>query len=180
LTEIGPGFVYGLFALAALPLLALPITLLAHFLGRLLGGFTAGLVGALAVPLFVGVTFAVATGFDLGTARYPLLLGGAYVLVPVVVGRVVLGLAGATGDDALRWATDGWLGAATLATLATFAGFGVVRFVRGSPDLLGVAWFGGYLGYLVGLGVLGGLLGAAEYRRRRRGLRLADRVAAVR
>ncbi|MFC4357571.1 hypothetical protein ACFO0N_06355 [Halobium salinum] len=167
MTNVGPGFVYGLFALAALPLLALPVTFLAHLLRRPLGGFGRGLAGALAVPLVVGGFLAGLTGLDLDTASIPLLLGGAYVLVPLGVGWTVLLAVGADAEVGLRWAVDGWVVATTLATLATFVGFGMVRFVTDTPSLFGVAWFGGYLAYLVGVGALGGVLGSLAYRWRR-------------
>ena len=145
---------YGLFFLAA-SAAAVLLSLSTYVLGRrvgheralpatlvLVGGFTA--VGA------VG-------GFGGEAARFPVLVGLAFLYVPVGVGGPLARAVTDRGWRAVcRRLIGGWMAALVVSLVTQAAGAPLDALLARTPGLFGVDWYLGFLAYMVGVGVLTG------------------------
>ncbi|WP_435124444.1 hypothetical protein [Halobaculum sp. D14] len=151
---VGPESWYGLFFLAASAVVVL-LALSTHVLGRMVGHERAlpavlGLVGGFTLVGALG-------GLPASAATHPLLLGFAFLYVPVGVGAVV-----AKGVTARRWRAvcrlllGGWMAALVFALVTQAAGASLDVVIGWTPALFGVDWYVGFLGYMTLLGVVAG------------------------
>ncbi|ESP88189.1 hypothetical protein [Candidatus Halobonum tyrrellensis] len=152
--SLGPAATYGLFFLAASAAVVL-LSLSTYVLGRrvgyeralpatllLVGGFTA--VGA------VG-------GFGAAVARMPVLVGVAFLYVPVGVGGWVARAVTGRGWRAVcRLLLGGWMAALVVSLVSQAAGASFGTLIGWAPGLLGVDWYLGFLVYMVGVGLVTG------------------------
>lgn len=152
--SIGPAATYGLFFLAASAVVVL-LALSTYVLGRrvgyeralpatllLVGGFTA--VGA------VG-------GFGPAVARMPVLVGFAFLYVPVGVGGwLARTVTGRGWREVCRLLLGGWMAALVVSLVSQAAGASFATLIGRTPGLLGVDWYLGFLVYMVGVGLLTG------------------------
>lgn len=151
----GPSSLYELFFLAASAVVVL-LTLAAHVLGRQLGharalGGTLALVGGFTVVGALG-------GLTTEAAVISLLLGGAFLYVPVIVGGTVAHVVtGYSPNDIARVFPGAWMAALVAAMLTQAAGAKLGTVLAGTPGILGVDWYLGFLAYTVAIGFLSGL-----------------------
>lgn len=154
MSEVVTGDVYGLFFLAASAAVVL-LALSAYVLGRQVGHERAlavvlGLVGAFTVVGGVG-------GLGPEAARVPVLLGVAFLYVPVAVGGSVARVATDRGwREVCRLLIGGWMVALVLALVTQAAGASLAAVISWGPALFGVDWFGGFLAYMLVVGALAG------------------------
>ncbi|QLG61472.1 hypothetical protein [Halorarum salinum] len=152
--EVATANVYGLFFLAASAAVVL-LALSAYVLGRRIGHERAlvgvlGLVGAFTVVGGVG-------GLGAEAARVPVLLGAAFLYVPLAVGAAVAkGLTAHGWREVCRVLIGGWMAALVFALVTQAAGASLEAAVSWGPTLFGVDWYGGFLAYMLVVGVLAG------------------------
>jgi hypothetical protein len=151
----GPSGLYELFFLAASAVVVL-LALAAHVLGRQLGharalGGTLTLVGIFtAIGAFGGLTT--------DAAVVSLLLGGAFLYVPVVVGGAVAHVVtGYSLENVARVFPGAWMAALVAAMLTQAAGAKLGTVLAGTPGVFGVDWYLGFLAYTVVIGLLSGV-----------------------
>lgn len=166
MTNVGPGFVYGLFLLGAPFLVAAPVLIVSHLMQRRGDipyahalGYTLLLHAAAYGAVGLG------TGFSLEGAATPALLGILYVspIAPAAPG--VRLLTRASWDASLRHATQGWVAGhgllLTLGLALPLAGApSIIGLVADTPPLLGIAGLSGYLAYLAGVALASAIIGA--------------------
>lgn len=146
--------VYGLFFLAASAAVVL-LALSAYVLGRQIGHERAlvgvlGLVGAFTAVGGVG-------GLGMEAARVPVLLGVAFLYVPVAVGAAVAkGVTARGWREVCRLLIGGWMAALVFALVTQAAGASLEAVISWGPTLFGVDWYGGFLAYMLVVGVLAG------------------------
>lgn len=165
--SVGPAGLYQLFFLAASAVVVL-LALSTYVLGRLVGHERALGVMLTLVAVFTGV----GAGFGLppGTAALPLLLGFAFLYVPVCVGGLLAkAVSGRPWRDVCRLLLGGWMGALVVALVTQAAGASLPALIGWTPGLFGVEWYAGFLAYMTLLGVVAGgatiaLLGRGEDR----------------
>lgn len=146
--------VYGLFFLAASAAVVL-LALTTYVVGRQLGHERAlvamfGLVGAFTLVGGVG-------GLGPDGARVPVLLGVAFLYVPLVVGGAVAKVVTARGwREVCRVLLGGWMAALVLALVTQAAGASLDAVISWSPALFGVDWYVGFLAYMGVVGLVAG------------------------
>ncbi|MFB6176781.1 MAG: hypothetical protein ABEI99_06490 [Halobaculum sp.] len=150
----GPSGLYELFFLAASAVVVL-LTLAAHVLGRQLGharalGGTLSLVGVFTAVGAVG-------GLTTEAAIISILLGGAFLYVPVAVGGAVAHLVTESPpNDIARVFPGAWMAALLVALLTQAAGAKLGTVLAGTPGLLGVDWYLGFMVYTICIGLVSG------------------------
>lgn len=146
--------VYGLFFLAASAVVVL-LALSTYVIGRQLGHERSlvgvlGLVGAFTLVGGVG-------GLGPGGARVPILLGVAFLYVPLAVGAAVAkGVTGRGWREVCRVLIGGWMAALVLALVTQAAGASLDAVISWSPGLFGVDWYVGFLAYMGVVGLVAG------------------------
>ncbi|WP_435062560.1 hypothetical protein [Halobaculum sp. EA56] len=151
---VGPASVYQLFFLAASAVVVL-LALSTYVLGRLIGHERAlgAMLALVAVFTGVGAVF----GLPADAATLPLLLGFAFLYVPVGVGGLLAkGVSVAPWRDVCRLLIGGWMAALVVALVTQAAGASLPALIGWAPGLLGVEWYLGFLAYMALLGVVAG------------------------
>lgn len=173
MAAVGPGFVYGLFAVAVF-IVAVPLSLLSILLEpwsstypRALGSCLGGLLG-------FAVAAVIVLQIDPTTARTPILMVLGYAIVPVALATVLLFVvARVRYGTALKHATGSWL---IVHVLVFLPGIGTNPLLAGSraplfslidhtPALLGLTWYSGFLALTAAVGILAATIGYALFHR---------------
>ena len=158
MSGVATGHVYGLFFLAASAAVVL-LALSTYVLGRQIGHERAlvgmcGLVGLFTVVGGIG-------GLGPDAARVPVLLGVAFLYVPLAVGAAVARRVTARGwREVCRTLIGGWMAALVLALVTQAAGASLDAVIAWSPELFGVDWYVGFLAYMALVGVVSGAVTA--------------------
>lgn len=151
----GSSGLYELFFLAGSAAVVL-LALSAHVIGRQLGHARA-LAGTL---LLVGGFTVIGAfgGLSREAATISLLLGGAFLYVPVLVGGgIARVLTGRPLEDIARAFPGGWMIGLLAALVSQAAGAKLGAILDGTPGIFGVEWFLGFLAYTFCVGVTSGL-----------------------
>ena len=154
MSGVATGDVYGLFFLAASAAVVL-LALATYVIGRQVGHERAlvavlGLVGVFTVVGGIG-------GLGFAAARIPLLLGVAFLYVPIAVGAAVArGLSDRDWREVCRVLLGGWMAALVLALVTQAAGASLDAVISWGPTLFGLEWYAGFLAYMAVVGLVAG------------------------